>query len=481
MLNIPGANVRFCDGITRRDFLRIGSLGMGGLSLPGLLGARAAQAGTTAAGGLGRAKSCILLFMGGGPPQQHTFDLKPDMPPEIRGNCKPIATNVPGIFISEDLPQVARQADKYAIVRSVTDEYNGGAHGQSVYLALTGHHSPRVQGDDVKPAANDFPFIGSAVARLRSTSHPVPPSVWLLEMHRRTLRRRRDPASWGRSTYPFRILQDPNKADFRVEALASPKDVSLDRLLERRNLLEQLDRRAERFLDRQTGAGIHGQYELALSMLTSNQSQRAFDLKAEPAKTRDRYGRHKFGQGVLLARRLVEHGVPLVTVYWNGDQDVNQGWDLHYDIHNRPEAADARGSTRPFPPPCSKTLPTAACSMKQLVVWMGEFGRAPADRAGGRARSLGKVLFGGHGRRRNSWGHGLWQVGSASCRASRVAGDSGRHRHHDLLCFGDQHGYGNSRHHGPAAATVPGRGHPWTVRLAADSMTQQAASAQECL
>src|SRR5262245_32361518 len=136
MITIPGAPSRFCDGVSRREFLQIGGLGAAGLALPDLLRARA-QAATTQARGVGRAKACILLFMGGGPPQMDTFDLKPDAPVEVRGEFQPTATSVTGTRISSLLPALAKQAHRYAIIRSVSDEYTGGAHGQSVYLALT--------------------------------------------------------------------------------------------------------------------------------------------------------------------------------------------------------------------------------------------------------------------------------------------------------------------------------------------------------
>src|SRR5436189_3777751 len=166
MITIPGSPSRWCDGVTRRDFLQIGGLGAAGLALPDLLRARAHRPAPPARGA-GRARACILLFMGGGPPQMDTFDLKPDAPDKVRGEFPPTATSVPGTRISSLLPLLAQQAHRYAIIRSVSDEYTGGAHGQSVYLALTGHKTPRVIGDDIRPAADDYPCMGSAVAWLR--------------------------------------------------------------------------------------------------------------------------------------------------------------------------------------------------------------------------------------------------------------------------------------------------------------------------
>src|SRR5262245_22945718 len=166
MISIPGSPSRWCDGVSRREFLQIGGLGAAGLALPDLFRARARGAPPPAQGS-GLARSTILLFMGGGPPQMDTFDLKPDAPAGVRGEFPPTATSVPGTQISSLLPALARQAHRYAIVRTVSDEYTGGAHGQSVYLALTGHKNPRVKGDDIRPASDDYPCMGSAVARFR--------------------------------------------------------------------------------------------------------------------------------------------------------------------------------------------------------------------------------------------------------------------------------------------------------------------------
>jgi hypothetical protein len=377
MIAIPGSTNRWCDGISRREFLQIGGLGAAGLALPDLFRARAQQS-TPGARGLGRAKACILLFMGGGPPQMDTFDLKPDAPAEVRGEFPPVATSVPGTQISSLLPALARQAHRYTIIRSVSDEYTGGAHGQSVYLALTGHKNPRVNGDDIRPAADDYPCVGSAVARLRGGEKLLPPHVWLLDMHRRTFAGEGG-GFLGQTYDPFRILQDVNRPDFRVQALNPPREVPLERFAGRRGLLEQVQRESDAVLG---GHTMDAHYERAFNMILAPATRTAFDLNAEPDRVRERFGRHKFGQGVLLARRLVEQGVPLVTVYWNGEE-VPGGWDLHYKNRERL-------------PPLAAPLDRAFSALlddlsarglldETLVVWMGEFGRAPLiEKDGGR-------------------------------------------------------------------------------------------------
>lgn len=373
MLTIPGSPNRWCDGVSRREFLQIGGLGAAGLALPELFRAQAAAPGERRP-----AKACILLFMGGGPPQMDTFDLKPDAPAEVRGQFPPIATSVPGTHISSLLPSLAQQAHRYAIIRSVSDEYVGGAHGQSVYLALTGHKNPRVNADDIRPAADDYPCMGSAVARLRGNGQALPPHVWLLDMHRRSFAGEGG-GFLGQTFDPFRILQDPNRPDFRVQTVTPPREIPLERLAGRRGLLDDVRRHGDRVLGRRV---MDAHQERAFNMILAPRTRAAFDLSAEPAQVRERYGRHKFGQGVLLARRLVEHGVPLVTVYWNGEE-VPGGWDLHYRNRERlpPLAAPLDRAFSAL----LDDLDVRGLLEETLVVWMGEFGRAPLiEREGGR-------------------------------------------------------------------------------------------------
>jgi hypothetical protein len=359
--------------ISRRDFVQVAGLGAVGLALPDLLRARAQTSAP-----VGRAKACILLFMGGGPPQMDTFDLKPDAPVEVRGEFPPTATSVPGTQISSLLPKLAERAHQYAIIRSVTDEYTGGAHGQSVYLALTGHKNPRVNGDDIRPATDDYPCMGSAVARLRGEGHALPPHVWLLDMHRRSFAGEGG-GFLGQNFDPFRILQDPNRPDFRVQALTPPREVPLERFGARRGLLEQVQRQSDGVLGRRT---MDAHQARAFDMILAPQTRTAFDLSAESFGVRERYGRTKFGQGVLLSRRLIEHGVPLVTVFWNGEE-VPGGWDLHY--RNRERLPPLAGPLDQAFSALLDDLDARGLLDETLVVWMGEFGRAPLiEREGGR-------------------------------------------------------------------------------------------------
>ncbi|HJZ58092.1 MAG TPA: DUF1501 domain-containing protein [Gemmataceae bacterium] len=365
--------------------------------MPALLARRASAAPTSrpSADGFGRAKSCILLFMGGGPSQLATFDLKPDAPAEVRGDFRPIPTDVPGIRISDHLPLLAKQAHKYAVIRSVTDDYVGGAHGQSVYLALTGHHSPRVTGDDVRPSPEDYPCLGSVVSRFRPNSGEVPPFVWLLDMYRHTFAGEGG-GLLGKRFDPFRVLQDPSRPDFEVQALRPPTDIPLDRLAQRRDLLDRMSRQGEKQLALPAAREMGAHYEQVFNLMSSPRFHKAFDLRAEPERLRERYGKTKFGQGTLLARRLVEHGVPLVTVFWNGPDPSN--WDTHYEETKH---------LKVLLPPTDRAfsallddLQTRGLLDETLVVWMGEFGRAPRiEDKGGRGHwgRCYSVVFAGGG------------------------------------------------------------------------------------
>jgi hypothetical protein len=391
--------------VTRRDILHIGGLGAAGLTLPALLRAREAGARRAIAprsGTFGKARACIVLFMDGGPPQMDTFDLKPDAPAEIRGEFKPIATNVPGIRVSERFPTIARHADKYALVRSV--HVGSDVHEVGTYAMLTGtHFKGNVIPDATKETPEDIPSIGSVVARLRAERSALPPYVWL-------------PFIWtgfpviaqgyggflGRTYDPFRILQDPNAADFRIDALAPPADVSLDRLSGRRGLMNAFNRRADQVLRSRSAAQLDAHYRKALDMIGSPLARRAFHLGAEDVRLRDRYGRHTFGQSTLLARRLVEHGVPLVTVYFHDYRykDANfTNWDTHQK--NYPILKDTLmpQADQVFPA-LLEDLADRSLLDETLVVWMGDFGRTPKINGNGGRDHWGGcccVLFAGAG------------------------------------------------------------------------------------
>ena len=387
MLNFVGSGARLCDGIRRREVLRAGSLGLFGLSLPELLRSREAQAATTVSGG--KAKSCIVLFLMGGPPQQSTWDPKPEAPPEVRGAYKHISTNVPGIDICELMPTTARVMDKVCVLRAVSSGDN--AHSSSGYYMLTGHpHQPlQVEGANPGPP-NDFPSIGTLVRLLRGDSPGLPGAMTLPMRIFNT-----DGSVWpgqnagflGRAADPWLLKFDPSVSAPGIDEFNLPPEIPPVRLAARRTLLEQVNERVAR-LDASGPMQQFGRHEeRALNLLGSSPARAAFDLEQEPAAMRDRYGRTPFGQSVLLARRLVEAGVSLVQVNWYrgpNEPAANPVWDTHRD-----ETARLKDV---LVPPMDQAYSALLEDLSQrglldetLVVSMGEFGRSPKlDAAAGR-------------------------------------------------------------------------------------------------
>ena len=312
----------------RREFLRLGGAS---LLSPGLLSVVAGRA----AGGDRRAriKSCLLLFQAGGVSQTDTFDMKPDCDETIRGEFGPIDSNVPGMPVCEHLPQMARQMDKVCIVRSV--HHRMLCHNPAIYAALSGREVGESLAVSVKTAAtrDDYPHVGSLVARFGTPTADVPPFV----AYPYQLRNGPTPSPGqhagllGRAYDPFVVLKDPNAADFHVDELEFPADVATGRLGDRRTLLQQFDSQ-QKWLDETTGVEALGEYyQQAYSLLTAPRVKTAFDLSSERDALRDAYGRNTVGQSTLLARRLVEAGVPFVTVYSPAPNIDGPSWDTHLD------------------------------------------------------------------------------------------------------------------------------------------------------
>ena len=361
-------------GQTRRDAIRAGALALGGLSLPGLFRAREASASglpTATRTTTGRAKACILVFAWGGPSQLDTWDPKPEAPDEIRGEFSAIETRVPGVRIGEHFPMLADRLDKMAVIRSMT--HDDPAHLSSVHHLQTGHLAPRPHSDADGPSPNDWPHLGSLIARVRPVGGALPPSVimpWIVS----------HPAApggkapgqhggWlGKSFDPFLLPGDPNAEGFRVEGLGLPEGLPDDRVRSRRELLSRFDRGA---VDAPSWSDYRSR---AFDALLSAEARGAFRVDREAPETRDRYGRHVHGQCLLMARRLVEAGVPLVTVNWHND-GINF-WDTHGDNFN--------GLKTRLMPPTDRGLSALIDDLaarglldETLVVWVGEFGRAP--------------------------------------------------------------------------------------------------------
>lgn len=386
MLAFDDRSVRLCDGLERREWLRVGGLGSLGLSLPGLWSAREAAASTLEAGivhapSFGRAKSCIVLFLLGGPPQHETWDPKPEAPVEIRGDLKPIATATPGLSIGELMPLTAKQTDKICVHRAMSSRDN--AHSSSGYWMLTGMPHVPMNMENAKPGApNDRPCLGAIVQKLKASTGALPGSIRIPEEIWNTGFKPwpgQDAGFLESSADPWLITCDPNKPDFSVPGLARPQELSTSRAAERQALLDVLNRdRAVAAMPASTERWSKLS-ERAFDLISARRGGEAFDVSKETDAMRDRYGRNRFGQSVLLARRLVEAGVSLVQVNWTRwetDTAQSPAWDNH--------ANNAERCKTVLMPPMDQAYSALLTDLadrglldETLVVWMGEFGRSP--------------------------------------------------------------------------------------------------------
>ena len=335
----------------RRDFLRIGSLGALAISLDGLLRA-----------GAKRDISCILLWQSGGCGHLDTFDLKPDAPKEIRGEFKPISTNVPGIQICEHLPFTAKQADKFTILRSMKSRENN--HERAINYLLTGY---------LPLPTLEFPSVGSVISKELGSRNGLPPYVAVPNTFPSY-----GAGYLGGSYNPF-IAGDPNVSGYQARDLTLPADVDWTRVGNRNFLLKQMDAKFRAIEASTDIAAMDSFYQKAYDLLKSPAARKAFDIGAEPESLRERYGRTPVGQGALLARRLVESGVRFVT--------VAKGW-LNYDTHgdnfNTMKKALLPEFDRAFAG-LLEDLHERGLLDSTLVIAMGEFGRTPkVNEAAGR-------------------------------------------------------------------------------------------------
>jgi hypothetical protein len=358
------ASHRCCDGIKRRDLLQIGALSALGLTLPDWLRMRAAQASDltpgpfpTREGGTRNPSdiACILLWMNGGPSHIDTFDPKPEAPQEIRGEFGVIPTKLKSVYLSEHLPKLAQEIDKYSILRSVTSP--DGSHETATHYLLTGYPG--------NPAVS-YPSYGSVVARERGYKTALPPYALMGGY----------PFGYGGAGYmgpvynPFSVGGDPNSKNFSVQDVTPPAGVDMARIDRRRAMLAALDT-FQRQVETEPRAiqAMDQFYERAYNLVTSPLAKKAFNLAAEPDKLRDQYGRHTFGQSCLLARRLVEAGVQFVT--------INQGgWDTHEQNFSSLKKSRLPELDQGYAALLAD-LHARGMLDRTLVIWMGEFGRTP--------------------------------------------------------------------------------------------------------
>ncbi len=344
----------------RRNCLQLGLAGLAGGSFVDLLAMRRASANAAQTPGK-RPTNCILIWMDGGPTHLETFDLKPEAPLEIRGEFRPIETNVSGMRICEYMPQLAKIADKYSIIRSV--QHNQGNHGAGNHYMMTGA-PPRIP-VGCGAFVSFHPSLGSVAAHERAAPHGLPSYFSLPSMTRSG-----GPNFLGAKYAPFVVANDPNNKDFRVRDVELPRDLSESRFHSRRDLRQLIDR-LPRYDDPQVADPVMGYDEnvaQGYNLVTTPEAQKAFDIHSEPDEVREAYGRNGFGQRALMARRLVEAGVPFVTI-------VDGGWDHH---------ADMFGALRKRLPTWDQTVATLINDLDQrgllettMVIALGEFGRTP--------------------------------------------------------------------------------------------------------
>ncbi len=380
---------RHAVGIHRREFLQVGYSGLLGISLASLLDQRAQASPPQAAR---RPKSVIIVFLTGAASHLDTFDMKPDAPAEIRGEFRPMATRVPGLHICEHLPRLASRSDKYAIVRTLSHRENN--HLVATHHVLTGHQQPGAFFDKVA-SRDDWPSYASTLDHLRPRSDGLPTGVnlptFLME----------GPLVWpgqhagflGPRHDPWQITRDPGAADFGMDSLRPAAGIDATRLADRRALLHEIDIQQAQLAHTVESRRLGDQQNLAFSILASGRVARAFQMDQEPATIRDRYGRHPFGQSLLLARRLVQAGVPVVQA----NMGIVQNWDTHGDnfgkLKNRLLPPLDQGASALL-----DDLEVTGLLDDTLVMMLGEFGRTPRIFAQGAGAIPGAIT----GRRASS-------------------------------------------------------------------------------
>ncbi len=371
-----------CESITRRRMLRIGGSGLlAGLSLPQLLQFEAqASTGQTA-----KAQACIFLFLEGGPSSIDMWDMKPEAPIEIRGPFKPIATSVPGTFVSEHLPQSAAIAHKYTIMRSHSHTDNG--HNTGYHYLMTGYKADFADGETRVPNNVLYPSVGSIVSRELGRKGSLPPYVNLPHPMWAG-----GPGFYGSQYAPFIIDSDPSQPDFEVKDLRLVDGVNHERLSRRRRLLDDFEQRETSQPASGRAGAMATYYEKAHGLITSPEARQAFDIHSEPESIRASYGYTALGQCALLARRLVQSGCRFVGI-------DHSGWDSHFTIFPSLEKDLLPHADRAFSA-LVNDLEQQGLLDSTLVIMMGEMGRTPrVNAAAGRDHwSMAQsVVFAGGG------------------------------------------------------------------------------------
>ncbi len=377
----------FCDGLSRRDFLHAGAIAPLGLSLPGLARAKAAGAKDDDV-------NCIMLFLVGGPSQLDTWDPKPKAPAEVRGPFQAIQTNVAGMQISEIFPRMAKHADKFSLVRSV--------YHTATAVHDTGHQM--MQTGRLFSGGVEHPHVGCALGYLKGGRGELPANVLLPKPIGRTggnLPHGHTAGYLGKPHDPFILNADPNAPDFKVPDLLPPEYISAIRAERRQKLRDAVDGATGAFEQSAAAKQLDDNFKLAYKLMSSAKAREAFALEKESDKTRERYGRTRFGQCCLMARRLIEAGVRFVTV--NMFETVFD--EVTWDIHGSKPFTDIVQMSKEVAPNFDQAytalledLSDRGLMSSTMVVALGEFGRTPkVNPAGGRDHHPGAwtVVMGG--------------------------------------------------------------------------------------
>jgi hypothetical protein len=367
--------------LDRREWLRVGGLSLAGLSLPALLeqSAQAAvgPAAAKASRSFGKAKRCILLYLSGGPAQLDTYDPKPDAPADIRGEFRPIATNVTGVRFTELLPRSAKWMHRIGLVRTVNHTHND--HGRGSYWMFTGSQYPGSVPDVNSMSRSDLPHIGSCVAKLAPGMGPMFPFV--IVPHRMDVaggrRAGQFAGSLGGKYDPLLTGGNPNDENFKLEHLPLAPNDSPDALTRRLGLMDQLGKQAKELNDLALSRSIRSYQAKALDVISSEAVRKAVNLAGEKPEERARYGRNLFGQSVMLGRRLLDAGARLVQCNWQRTQGKNGfAWDTHWN--------NFTAHKEDLVPPLDLAFDALMTDLEKtgqldetLVIVAAEFGRSP--------------------------------------------------------------------------------------------------------
>jgi hypothetical protein len=373
--------------LSRRRLLQVGGISMLGLGLPEILQARAPL--PPASGARAAPKSCIFIVQYGGASHIDSLDPKPDAPDKMRGPYRPIATRVPGIQLGELLPRLAKLADRYCLVRSMS--HGNAGHDGGMHVCMTGHAVP----------APDTPYYGAVMAKLRPSQRNIPSYVWIQNLAGDVQPRYLTGGFLGPAYSPLRVgtdLDTPANPNFRMKAFDPPADVPVDRLRQRQQLLGRVEPDGNRLVQTSSGSALRRFQERAVELVAGPEARRAFDLDREPPPVRDRYGRYPLGQNLLLARRLVEAGVRLVSVTaWTGLPPGEKFRNVQtWDMHGNGASLGSIFGTGHFGlgwalPRVDEAVSALLADLEQrgllestLVVMVGEFGRTPTISNAGR-------------------------------------------------------------------------------------------------